>query len=63
MILGPSVGLRRPMALIGDARQPTGKGKSGPVETGLTGRAAMQTCVGLHRETLSLSVRSSASDE
>ena len=51
------------MALIGDARQPTGKGESGLVETGLTGRAAMADDVnvrGLHRETLS--VRSSASE-
>ena len=32
--------VRRAMALIGDARQATSEGKSGPVETGLTGTAA-----------------------
>ena len=37
---GPCVGVRRAMALIGDAKQATGEGKSGPVETGLTGPAA-----------------------
>ena len=40
MCLGPCVGLRRAMALIGDAKQPTGERKSDPVETGLTGLAA-----------------------
>ena len=35
----PCVGVRwaMPMALTGDAKQATGEGKSGPVETGLTG--------------------------
>ena len=32
--------VRRPMALIGDAKQAMGEGKSGPIETGLTGRVA-----------------------
>ena len=32
--------VRRPLALIGDAGQATSEGKSGPVETGLTGPAA-----------------------
>ena len=34
------VGVHRAMAPIGDAKQATGEGKSRPVETGLTGRAA-----------------------
>ena len=34
------VGVRQAMALIGNARQATSEGKSGPVETGLTGKAA-----------------------
>ena len=34
------MGVRRAMALIGDARRATGEGKSDPVETGLTGPAA-----------------------
>ena len=38
--LGPCVGLRQPMALIGNPKQATGDGKSGPVETGLTGSVA-----------------------
>ena len=37
---GHCVGFRRAKALIGNARQATGKGKSGPVETGLTRPAA-----------------------
>ena len=36
---GRWVGVRRAMALIGDARQATSVKKSGPVETGLTGPA------------------------
>ena len=32
--------VRQPLALIGDARQATSEGKSGPVETGLTGAVA-----------------------
>ena len=36
---GHRVGVRRAMVLIGDARQATSEGKSGPVETGLTGPA------------------------
>ena len=38
--LGCCVGARRAMALIGNARQTTGGGKSDPVETGLNGPAA-----------------------
>ena len=34
------MGVRQAMALIGNARQATSEGKSGPVETGLTGPAA-----------------------
>ena len=34
------MGVRRAKALIGNARQATSEGKSGPVETGLTGSAA-----------------------
>ena len=34
------VGIRQAMTLIGNARQATGEGKSGPVETGLNGPAA-----------------------
>ena len=34
------MGFRQAMALIGNARQATSEGKSGPVETGLTGPAA-----------------------
>ena len=34
------MGVRRPLALIGGARQATSEGKSGLVETGLTGPAA-----------------------
>ena len=37
---GPCVGVRRATALIGDTKQATSEGKSGPVETGLTGPAA-----------------------
>ena len=37
---GRCVGVRQAMALIGNARQATSEGKSGPVETGLTGPAA-----------------------
>ena len=33
------------MALIGDARQASSEGKSGPVETGLTGLAATALCL------------------
>ena len=40
--LGRCVGVRRAIALIGNARQATSRGKSGPVETGLTGPAAMR---------------------
>ena len=32
--------VHRAMVLIGDSKQATGEGKSGPVETGLTGPAA-----------------------
>ena len=35
------MGVCRAMALIGDAKQATGEGKSGPVQTGLTPPAAM----------------------
>jgi len=34
------MGIHRVMALIGDANRAMGEGKSGPVETGLTGPAA-----------------------
>ena len=34
------MGVCRAMALIGDAKQATGEGKSGPVETRLTGPVA-----------------------
>ena len=37
---GHCVGVRQAMALIGNARQAMSEGKSGPVETGLTGPAA-----------------------
>ena len=37
---GRCVGVHQAMALIGNARQATGDGKSGPVETGLIGPAA-----------------------
>ena len=37
--LGRCMGVRQAMALIGNARQATSEGKSGPVETGLTGPA------------------------
>ena len=37
---GRCVGVRQAIALIGNARQATSEGKSGPVETGLTGPAA-----------------------
>ena len=36
---GRYVGVRQAMALIGNARQAMSEGKSGPVETGLTGTA------------------------
>ena len=39
-VLGPSVGLHRAMALIGDTKQAKSEGKSGPIETGLTRPAA-----------------------
>ena len=39
--LGRCVGIRQAMTLIGNARQATSEEKSGPVETGLTGPAAM----------------------
>ena len=35
-----AMGVRRALALFGDAKQATGEGKSGPVETGLTGPVA-----------------------
>ena len=35
------MGVRRAMALTGDAKQATGKGKGGPFETGLTRPVAM----------------------
>ena len=34
------MGVRQAMALIGNARQAMSEGKSGPVETGLTGPVA-----------------------
>ena len=34
------MGIRQAMVLIGNATQATNEGKSGPVETGLTGPAA-----------------------
>ena len=34
------MGVRRALALFGDAKQAMGEGKSGPVETGLTGLVA-----------------------
>jgi len=37
---GHCVSVRRPLALIGDTRQATSEGKSGPVETRLTGPVA-----------------------
>ena len=37
---GRCMGVHQAMALIGNARQATGDGKCGPVETGLTGLAA-----------------------
>ena len=39
-VSGRCVGVRQAMALIGNARQATSEGKSGPVEIGLTGLAA-----------------------
>ena len=44
----PCVGVRRAMALIGNAKQATSEGKSGPVETGLTGPAATAMTCALH---------------
>ena len=38
------------MALIGDANRATGKEKSGPVETGLTGPAAMALAQQCHNK-------------
>ena len=35
------MGVHQAMVLIGNTRQGTSEGKSGPVETGLTGQAAM----------------------
>ena len=40
---GPCMGVRRAMALFGDAKQATGEGKSGLVETGLT-RPRLRAC-------------------
>ena len=37
------------MALIGDAKQATGEGKSGPVETGVTGLVATALDHGSHQ--------------
>ena len=39
-----SIGVRRALALFGDAKQAMGEGKSGPVETGLTGPVATALC-------------------
>ena len=39
-----SIGVRRALALFGDAKQAMGEGKSGPVKTGLTGPVAIQPC-------------------
>ena len=39
------MGVRRAMALIGDARQASSEGKSGLVDTGLTGTAATALCL------------------
>ena len=36
----PAMAVRPALALFGDAKQAMGEGKSGPVETGLTGRVA-----------------------
>ena len=36
-----AMGICRALALFGDAKQAMGEGKSGPVETGLTGLVAM----------------------
>ena len=49
---GRCVGVRRAMAIIGGARQASSEGKSGPVETGLTGPAAtalqlLMLCIGI----------------
>ena len=41
---GPCVGVRRAMALTGDAKQATSEGRSGPVEIGLTAQAAIRPC-------------------
>ena len=38
---GPCVGVSRAMALVGNDKQATGKGKGGLVETGLTGLVTM----------------------
>ena len=38
---GPCVGARQAMVLIGDTKQATSEGESGPVETGLTGPVPM----------------------
>ena len=40
-----AVGIRRPLALFGDAKQAMCEGKSGPVETGLTGMVATALCL------------------
>ena len=37
---GPCMGVHRAIALLGDAKQAMSEGKSGPVETGLTGPVA-----------------------
>ena len=50
---GPCVGVRRAMALIGNAKQATSEGKSGPVETGLTGPATTGHTVVVTDETFS----------
>ena len=43
---GHCVGVRQAMALVGDAMQATSEGKSGLVETGLTGPAATAPSTG-----------------
>ena len=43
---GHCVGVRQAMALVGDAMQATSEGKSGPVETRLTGPAATAPSTG-----------------
>ena len=40
-----AMGVRRALALFGNAKQAMGEGKSGPVETGLTGPVPGGGCI------------------